>query len=78
VYILSDCADLASCLIGADDTLSGQAELINYVFGAAGTYYLVLDSFGTNSSGTWTLVGTLACPTGTEQSTWGAVKNIYR
>ncbi len=79
-YIITDCANAAgSCVVGADATLSGQPEVINYAFGAAGTYYLILDSFGTNTSGGWTLTGTFTCPpTSTEPTAWGTVKSLFR
>ncbi len=79
-YIITDCANPSgTCVVGADATLSGQPEVINYVFGAAGTYYLILDSFGTNTSGAWTLTGTFTCPpTSTEPASWGNVKSLFR
>jgi hypothetical protein len=79
-YIITDCANPSgTCVVGADATLTGQPEVINYVFGVAGTYYLILDSFGTNTSGGWTLTGTFACPpTSNEPSSWGNVKTLFR
>lgn len=78
-YVVTDCANTTTtCVVGADATVTGQPEVINYTFGSAGTYYLILDNYGTNAWGTWTLTGTLTCPVGVSGSTWGAVKNIYR
>lgn len=79
-YIVTDCADpVGTCLVGADDTVSGQAETLSYNFPASGTYYLVLDSYGTNTFGNWTLTGTNNCgATGASRGTWGKLKTMYR
>jgi len=78
IYILADCSDVSSCIAGEDSTVTGGLEDFEYTFGASGTYYLILDNYGTNSGGTWTLTGDLICPTATRQTSWGGVKNIYR
>ncbi len=79
IYLITDCANpTTTCVAGADATLSGQAEVLNYAFPAAGVYYLIVDSFGTNTSGSYTLVGSLDCITPTEKVSWGKVKAIYR
>ena len=79
IYIITDCANpTTTCVAGADATFSGQPEVLNYAFTSAGVYYLILDSFGTNTSGAWTLVGSLNCPVPTEHASWGKVKTIYR
>ena len=50
-----------------------------YAFSSPGTYYLVLDSFGANTSGAWTLTGTFECSAiPVQSSTWGELKTIYR
>lgn len=79
-YIVTDCGDpVASCIAGADDTVSGQAETLSFNFPASGTYYLVLDSYGTGSFGNWTLTGTNQCgATGATHGTWGKLKTMYR
>src|SRR5262245_54683845 len=62
IYLITNCADpVTSCVAGADATLSGEPELLNYQFPAAGTYYLILDSFGTSTFGQYTLEGSLEC-----------------
>jgi hypothetical protein len=80
VYVISDCASpTTSCVAGADATLGGVPEVLNYAFATAGTYYLILDSFGTNSSGNWTLTGTLSCPVvPVDKVTWSSIKSLYR
>jgi hypothetical protein len=78
IYILDTCTPL-HCLAGADATLQGQPEHLVYAFPAPGTYYLILDSFGTGSAGGWTLTGTFECAAiPTRSGTWGALKTIYR
>lgn len=62
-YIVTDCGNVAgSCVVGADDTFSGEAETIYWVVGSTGTYYLILDSYGSNSGGPWTLDYNISCP----------------
>jgi hypothetical protein len=62
-YIVTDCGDVAgSCVIGADVTLTGDAETIHWVVSGTGTYYLILDSYGAGSGGTWVLDFNIPCP----------------
>ena len=47
-------------------------ETLPFNFPASGTYYLVLDSYGTGLFGNWTLTGTNQCgATGATHGTWG-------
>lgn len=80
IYIVTDCnSPTTTCVAGQDSTLSNQPEALVHTFAAAGTYYLILDSFGTNTSGTWTLNGVLTCPVvSNRRITWGSLKQIYR
>jgi len=58
IYLVTDCADVQhSCVAGADLNHQNQVENLYYGFKQAGTYYLVLDSYGPDTYGTWTLVG---------------------
>jgi hypothetical protein len=62
-YIITDCADpVGSCVAGADATFTGEPEVIHYVAGAAGRYYLILDSYGAGSGGPWVLDYNIQCP----------------
>ncbi|MFN8548183.1 MAG: PPC domain-containing protein [Candidatus Eisenbacteria bacterium] len=62
VYLLTNCADpLGSCVIGADDTFAGQAETFSYTVPAAGPYYLIADSYGTNTGTTYVLEISITC-----------------
>ena len=64
LYLVTDCADVAgTCVFGRDSAGTGGAESLRYRFTASGTYYLILDSFGVNTSGNWTAYGSLSCPT---------------
>ncbi len=80
IYIITDCSSpTTTCVAGADATLTGAAEHLVYTFPASGEYYLILDSYGTNSSGTWTLTGILNCTVvPANRRSWGQVKTIYR
>jgi hypothetical protein len=79
IYIVTDCANVTgTCVVGEDSTVTGGLEDIeNFALGA-GTYYLILDSYGTNSGGAFTLTGMITCPTAVEETSWGKVKTLYR
>jgi len=63
IYIITDCANpVGSCVVGADDTVTGDAEVINWTATASGTYYLILDCYGTDMGGAYTLSYDLSCP----------------
>ena len=80
VYIITDCTNpTGTCVAGSDATLSGQTEVLDYMFTAPGSYYLILDSFGTNTLGTWTATGDFVCQaTPVRRVSWGALKTVYR
>lgn len=79
IYLITDCAnEPTSCVVGADATLSGQAETFVYVVASTDTYYLIADSFGTNTSGTYTLAVGSQCPVSVDAISWGHVKAQYR
>ena len=60
-YIVTDCGNVSgSCVVGAD--AASNIEVIHYVATAPGVYYLILDCYGTNTGGPWTLVYNLQCP----------------
>jgi hypothetical protein len=62
-YIVTDCSNVSeSCVIGADATVTGQHEIIDWTAGT-GTYYLILDSYTANYGGPWTLAWDITCPT---------------
>jgi hypothetical protein len=62
LYIVTDCSNVSgSCVAGADDTTTGQPEVLHYVASASGTYFVILDSYGTNTGGLWTLDYTIPC-----------------
>jgi hypothetical protein len=63
VYLVRDCANpTGTCVAGADDfQFPNQVERIRYKFTIGGVYYLILDSYGFDTSGGWTAVGQLVC-----------------
>ena len=62
IYLITDCAaPLSTCVALSDSTFDGGSEHLYHAFTTPGTYYLVLDSFGYETSGTWTLSGGLSC-----------------
>ncbi|MFB3908854.1 MAG: PPC domain-containing protein [Candidatus Eisenbacteria bacterium] len=63
IYIITDCENPAgSCVVGAD--AGYDTETINWIAPAAGTYYVILDHYGTGQgAGPWTLeYDMLNCP----------------
>lgn len=87
IYLLNSCPsgtppiDVTSlCVAGEDSTVSGTGpEDFCYTVGTARSYYLVADAFGTNVGGKFQLDVTITCPpVGTESSTWGNVKRLFR
>jgi hypothetical protein len=61
IYIVTDCANAAgSCVIGAD--AGYNVETINWTVPATGTYYLILDAYGTNAGSTFSLAWSITCP----------------
>jgi hypothetical protein len=62
-YIVTDCADSSgTCVAGADATVSGEPESIHYIAPSSATYYVILDSYGTDSGGPWTLDFNISWP----------------
>lgn len=79
IYLLDACVSPAdaACVAGADLTFAGDPELLNFtnLTGVTKTYFLILDSFGTGSFGTFTLTGTVSCPpVPAESMSWGSLK----
>jgi len=62
LYVVTGCAQpLASGLSGADHTGLGGVEELRVVAPEAGTYFLVLDSYGAAASGSWWLEYEVDC-----------------
>ena len=80
IYILTDCSTPStSCVAGADLTLTGASEHLVYTFPTTGGYFLILDNYGTDTGGAWTLTGTFQCNiVPARRGTWGGLKTIYR
>jgi hypothetical protein len=55
-YIVTDCSNVSgSCVAGADETVPPDPEVIRYTVATPGVYYVILDSYGQASGGSWTL-----------------------
>ena len=52
---ICDASPIATCVKGADATFDGQTETFMYTAAADGTYYIIVDAFGPNEGGTFTL-----------------------
>jgi hypothetical protein len=52
IYAVTNCANLTTCVEGADAALAGQDEVMRFVAQTSATHYLIVDSFGSNESGT--------------------------
>lgn len=80
VYLITDCEDSPnSCLIGADDTLSGDAEEFTYTneTGDVLTAYVICDAYGSGNGGAFTLTGELSTTVATEDHSWTSVKGLF-
>ncbi len=52
MYIVTDCADPeGSCVAGADNTFSGEMEVLDFVATTDGVYYLIIDTFSAYTPG---------------------------
>ncbi|MDX9720543.1 MAG: DUF4215 domain-containing protein [Myxococcota bacterium] len=60
LYILTDCSDTSSCLVG-DDSTSG-AEFVSYTATADQTVYVIADAYITAATGAYELVITITTP----------------
>jgi hypothetical protein len=82
LWVMDSCdPEVWTCLVGADDTLDGEAEVVAYEneTGVQQTVYLVIDAWGTNACGTYT--GSFTCSGGVianMPASWGSVKDLYR
>ncbi len=61
-YIVLDCQDMNTCVAGADNTLTGEPEVIHYAAAGAARYFVILDSFGQGAGGDFTLDFAIECP----------------
>jgi len=66
LYVIGDCSAGGNlCQIGTNETGVGGQEEFHLRFPYSGTYYLIADSQGLNSFGTYNLTGSLVCGTQT-------------
>jgi hypothetical protein len=75
LYVVTDCTDMTTCVVGADATLSGEAETVSFqnTTGATATYYIICDSYSGTGPGTLAILSAVA----TEATTWGTLKALY-
>lgn len=84
LWIVAECAApnaAFTCLGYADDTLSGDPEVVSYTntSGAAMTVYLVVDSWGTATCGTYDMVfDSTGGAVANENMSMGSVKALFR
>jgi hypothetical protein len=63
LYILTDCSDMNSCVVGADATYGGEPEsILGWEVPATGRYYLILDAWSTDQGGPWIMDYIITCP----------------
>lgn len=76
LWIATDCNDLVNtCVAGADDAGAGAAETLTFVAPAAGVYYVVFDAY---SAAGCPVTVTVNAPVGVEESSFGALKAMFR
>jgi hypothetical protein len=80
LYLITDCSDPQnSCVIGADDTLTGGVETFDYTVVADGTYYLICSTYSASTpGGLYDLTVDIECPISVDGQTWGETKALYR
>ncbi|MDX2475687.1 MAG: hypothetical protein QNL91_18500 [Candidatus Krumholzibacteria bacterium] len=83
LWVLADCVapgGAYTCLAYADDTFTGDAEVVTYSndSGFDQVVYLVVDSFGTDSCGAFTFDLETDCAVAIEASNFGSVKALFR
>ena len=63
LYLVTDCANvLGSCVVGNDVYPNPPGESITWTALTAGTYYLIVDKYGTTAADGFTLTYSLTCP----------------
>jgi hypothetical protein len=60
IYIVTDCGDLTTCVVGEDGTV-GTGEEIFWIAPADGTYYIIADKYGVGG-GPFDLTYDIVCP----------------
>ncbi|MGD9546423.1 MAG: hypothetical protein AB7V45_02640 [Candidatus Krumholzibacteriia bacterium] len=81
LWLLDACAEPFTCLAYADDTLTGDAEVLSYTNNSGSDIwvYLGLDSWGTDSCGDFTMdFSSTTGAVANEAASMGAVKALFR
>jgi len=81
IYLVLDCEDIDESCVAGDD--SGGLEEFTYqnLSGGDQQLYLIVDGYGTSSNGVFNISGNNegGCdPVGTESTSWGNLKGMYR
>jgi hypothetical protein len=76
IYLITDCDDPAGSCVAGDDQYPDGSGFV-YIAAATGKYYLIVDAY--SGGGAFTIFGVNGGgPSGTEMTTWGGVKALYR
>jgi hypothetical protein len=75
LYVLTNCADLASCVAGADGGVGGAAETVHFenTTGAYATFYIICDAYSGSGPATLRVDSVVA----TQGATWSTIKALY-
>jgi hypothetical protein len=77
IWLVTDCTNAAAtCVAGADATVSNGVETITYSATAAGWYYLIIDGYGLGACNVATV--TIDAPVANENYQWGGVKAMFK
>jgi hypothetical protein len=81
LWVVDACAEPFNCLAYADDTFTGETEVISYTNATANDVYvyLVVDSWGTDTCGDYVMnFASTGGAVAVENATFGAVKSLYK
>jgi hypothetical protein len=79
LWVLDACDGTGVCLAYADDTLGGDTEIISYTNTGGDTMvYLVVDSWGSGSCGTYDMNFITDCAIANEHLSFGEMKALYK
>lgn len=80
IYLVKDCADMSTCVAGDDAYPDGSTFFYVVPPGGDGRYYLIVDGYSSSAYGDFTITGSANCtpPVPVQETTWGALKGMYR
>jgi hypothetical protein len=75
IYVLTDCSDMNSCVVGADD----PEEIMNWVVPETRRYYLVPDGYSSSDTGgPFDLIWDISGASPAAATTWSQIKARFR